>query len=116
MEARIQELVKRSDDILRGKRRTIRKGHAAPQREAHSPAAVGDLPGHGQFGFGLLGEAVDADQDAFGQIADSFRRLVSDHQRIERLGLAVQGEVQLGGGKLSDRQEQDRAEHANHTE
>ena len=96
---RIQKVPKSVDDVFGSKGRPIRERHGLPQLKDDGLRILADLPGRRQFRLGLLRQAIDPDQHAFGQIAHGFFGLVRGHQRIQRLGLVVERESQFGPGR-----------------
>ncbi|HSW51205.1 MAG TPA: GAF domain-containing protein [Bryobacteraceae bacterium] len=104
--------------LYRRERRSIGEPHPPAELEGHPLAGVGDVPGDRQFGLRRLGQAVHADEDSLGQVADGLGRLVGHDQGVECPGLAVQREPQLGGGQAcgSHGQDQKQARQAVHME
>ena len=62
------------------------------QLESDSSPARRYAPRYRELRLQFLRQAVDANQDSAGQIADGFRRSIGDQQRIEGLGFGVEGE------------------------
>jgi hypothetical protein len=59
-------------------------------------AAVGaDFPGSGEAGLESLGLAIEANQNATGEIANGFGLAVFDEERIERFWFAVETEAEF---------------------
>ena len=103
MQGWVEQTAKGLDDILRCEWSPVRESHALAQGERYPFSVLGDLPCRSQFGLGLLRQAVDADQDAFGQVAERLGRFVGGEERIERLRIVVQREAKFAAGISSER-------------
>jgi hypothetical protein len=98
MNLRIEQAIHGVDNVVGGERSSIGEGDAAPQVKRDPPALLIDLPGRGEFRNELLGDAMDAQEDAAGQIADGLGIVIVHQDRIECLGIGVEAEAQFGSG------------------
>ncbi len=75
--------------------RAVGKMNAVTEFESNLLAVGRNLPRLGEFGLEFLRMAVDARENASGEVADGERRVVIDQKRVEGLGLGAQAETQF---------------------
>ena len=86
-----EDTADREDDVDGAERRAIGEEQPGAEVKGRGAAIGGELPALGEGGLDLLGAAVDADEDAAGQIADQRGDLLVCTGGVEGFGVVLDG-------------------------
>jgi hypothetical protein len=87
---RVEVDLEAEDNVVGVEGLAVREQHVVAEIEGIAAAVLGDRPRFRQGGLGPLGQPVDVDEVAVGQVADLFRRPVGGDDRVQGTGLGAQ--------------------------